>query len=975
MIAEHVRNALAEHYPNTMRDTALAYAKRGWPVYPMFGIKNGKCTCGFEHPDHHNGAHPHLGFSHLDATCDPATIIKWFDKWPGMNFGVATHRKQEGHNTVLAVLEVPAGRPLDNDTMQKLMAAAGANFSTYATVLTPKGARHVYVEVEASRDHDFSQIKGVKVLKCDEVMGAGSLHHSGINYVWEGEPLPTIPVIAASGHLAARFNMEATAVVVNTLTATPAENPAPTKADAVASAEPVSTLTDFRAIEQATTARMAANRAIAAEYMDVGFKLCRIAAGTKGPKTKDWQHSPITIDQVNHEGLGLIHALSGTCAIDLDNFESAVAWFEGRDIDLRAMLDADDAVQIQSGRPNRGKLVYCLPPGVVPPELVQVKHHDGSMLIEFRSASAKGCQDVLPPTIHPDTGKPYEWAGAGDFKNLPTLPPAVQALWQSLLATKSAMQPQAVSAAPAGSRSIAEGGRNNALYKLAGNMARAGCSPESIRAALLVENRDRCHPPLLDYEVETIAKSAATNSYGAKEAARATNMDEPSVQALELANKAVKEDIEQSSSAETVAVSELPAVMRDIADWNARTSRTVQPAFALCTALAACAGVLARDFVGAGGSYTNLYITAVGPTASGKENALDTVSNIIDMYDWTRRAGKPASNSGVLTVMIRNPASTFLIDELGEVLQGVFDPNAVSHQAQIGTVLMELYTKGGKNYRGTEYAQQEAKSGGRPRGDLFSPCPSIFGATTATTLYKGLNYEAIHSGFLPRILVFRAPDQIPMPNVRCEQMGMPESVVNWMNAIKDRVEAHAKEMQKHGNLIGQAANQHMPIGVPFSPAAKALYEQAMIDTVNRRNASNDELESNMLSRLVENSCRVALTLALATDPWATEVDAEHWKLALTIVTQATDAFMTDLRANLFDSKHAKIEALAYKQIVKFFKENDRPISERTLVDRCTSYRAAAPKDREQTIKALEAQGKITKEPGRNTNTVLYLPRG
>ncbi|WP_348700315.1 bifunctional DNA primase/polymerase [Duganella fentianensis] len=981
MIADSITPDVLVHNTNLMRAIALAYAKRGWSILPINGITNGACDCGHEHPASHNGAHPCSYFTHMTASCDPAIIIGWFDKWPNMNFAVAPGYVHDGVERIMVIVEVPANHDRGEQVMVQFAEMVKGQLNVCGKVVTPDGKYHFYVEVDAKHDLNFGKIDGAKIYAKDcHVMAAGSLHHSGIAYLWDGDPLPTIPVIAGSASINAKSDLSASTGPASTSPAfNGAETQQPIESDIAVTIEEDAVQSEFAVIAQATTMRIEVNRALAAQYMDAGFKLCRIATGSKGPKCKDWPNKPISLNQVNHEGLGLIHALSGTCAIDLDNFDSAVAWFETRGIDLHALFAADDAVQIKSGRPNRGKLLYRLPQAIGLLPTFQIKNHNASMLVEFRCAPADvngtGIQDVLPPTIHPDTDKAYEWGGAGDFKNLPELPADVCALWQSLLTTKTAMKPLHAPAAAKAGYSIVEGGRNNALFKLGGNAARIGMSQEHIRAVLLIENQKRCQPPLPDHEVESIAKSAATNSYGAKEAARSMHTGEPSVEALELANKAVKEETEQTSNAENVAVSELPAVMRDIADWNARTSRTIQPAFALCTALAACASVLARDFVGAGGSYTNLYITAVGPTASGKENALDTVSNIIDVYDWTRRAGKPASNSGVLTVMIRNPASTFLIDELGEVLQGVFDPNAASHQAQIGTVLMELYTKGGKNYRGTEYAQQEAKSGGRPRGDVFSPCPSIFGATTATTLYKGLNYEAIHSGFLPRILVFRAPDQIPMPNIRCEQMAMPESVVNWMNAIKDRVEAHAKEMQKHSDLTGKAANQYMPIGVPFSPAAQALYQQAMIDMVIRRNASNDELESNMLSRLVENSCRVALTLALATDPLATEVDAEHWKLALTIVTQATDAFMADLRANLFDSKHAKVEALAYKQIVRFFKDQGRPISERGLVDRCKPYGAAAPKEREQAIKALEAQGKITKQPGRNTNTVLYLPRG
>ena len=49
-------------------------------------------------------------------------------------------------------------------------------------------------------------------------------------------------------------------------------------------------------------------------------------------------------------------------------------------------------------------------------------------VIDFRS---KGKQDVLPPSVHPDTGQPYQWKG--DFTKLPMIPDALLALWGSLV--------------------------------------------------------------------------------------------------------------------------------------------------------------------------------------------------------------------------------------------------------------------------------------------------------------------------------------------------------------------------------------------------------------------------------------------------------------------------------------------------------------------------------------------------------------
>src|SRR5262249_60926034 len=54
---------------------------------------------------------------------------------------------------------------------------------------------------------------------------------------------------------------------------------------------------------------------------------------------------------------------------------------------------------------------------------------------------------------------------------------------------------------------ILEGARSTTLASLAGTMRRRGFSVEAIAAALLVENRVRCQPPLEETHVQQIAES------------------------------------------------------------------------------------------------------------------------------------------------------------------------------------------------------------------------------------------------------------------------------------------------------------------------------------------------------------------------------------------------------------------------------------------------------------------------------------
>ncbi|MDD2768068.1 MAG: DUF3987 domain-containing protein [Methylococcus sp.] len=166
-----------------------------------------------------------------------------------------------------------------------------------------------------------------------------------------------------------------------------------------------------------------------------GWKLCAIRKGTKAPTGKGWnqlENAIIDPDQAAElESGGALHAYSDTCALDIDDYQAAVEWFAERGINLPALLGAPDAVQIVSGKPNKAKLVYRL---AAPRPSVKVTSDDGQVIFELRSGSADGLtvQDVLPPSLHPDTGQPYQWGGSGKWWAPPEIPAALLPIWDAL---------------------------------------------------------------------------------------------------------------------------------------------------------------------------------------------------------------------------------------------------------------------------------------------------------------------------------------------------------------------------------------------------------------------------------------------------------------------------------------------------------------------------------------------------------------
>lgn len=188
----------------------------------------------------------------------------------------------------------------------------------------------------------------------------------------------------------------------------------------------------------------------AAEYVRAGFALVPIPKGEKGPTRKGWnlRENAITTEAAAQKlkgNIGLAHAYSHTCVLDLDDIARSRSFLADNLIDLDALYRQPLAVRILSGRPNRAKLLYRLPEGVAPLQSVSVAPYTTAegkkkKALELRCATSKGTtvQDVLPPSVHPDTGRPYTWEYGddlvGDWRTPPVLPAEVLELWQSLIA-------------------------------------------------------------------------------------------------------------------------------------------------------------------------------------------------------------------------------------------------------------------------------------------------------------------------------------------------------------------------------------------------------------------------------------------------------------------------------------------------------------------------------------------------------------
>ncbi len=183
-------------------------------------------------------------------------------------------------------------------------------------------------------------------------------------------------------------------------------------------------------------------RATYESYIKQGFALVPITSG-KGPTHRGWNLRENCITDASlipdHVGVGLAHAFSQTCSIDIDDWDVAVTTLGFVGIDLIALCNAPDAVMIHSGNPGHAKLIYRMPFGLVLPSKKCIHTTTEGLkrnFIDFRCATADGqtVQDLLPSAaIHPITQQHYQWAGSGHYTNLPYLPGELLAYWRSII--------------------------------------------------------------------------------------------------------------------------------------------------------------------------------------------------------------------------------------------------------------------------------------------------------------------------------------------------------------------------------------------------------------------------------------------------------------------------------------------------------------------------------------------------------------
>ena len=157
---------------------AIAYARRGWPVFPLHtALGGGACSCG--HDCGHPGKHPRTPNGLTDATTDEATIRGWWQAWPDASIAVAA-----GASGLVIVDIDPRSK---GDATWSALSTSNDPIPLTPSVATGGGGSHIYLRAPsypvASRANALGL--GVDVKSSGGyVVAPPSMHASGNRYEW-----------------------------------------------------------------------------------------------------------------------------------------------------------------------------------------------------------------------------------------------------------------------------------------------------------------------------------------------------------------------------------------------------------------------------------------------------------------------------------------------------------------------------------------------------------------------------------------------------------------------------------------------------------------------------------------------------------------------------------------------------------------------------------------------------------------------
>ena len=726
----------------------------------------------------------------------------------------------------------------------------------------------------------------------------------------------------------------------------------------------------------------------------LGWYLVTIPAGSKGPTRFGWQQPERALsdpqaakeyyEKNETHNVGILHSASGTCAIDIDNVEHTKIIFDELGINFSDLMNS--APQIV-GRENRGKLLFKAPPDLVTHKISWPTKDDPRKTEVVFELRAGAVQDVLPPSIHPDTGRPYEWAGKSIWDGLPELPHQLLTLWrewdrfrpqlQNMCPWKAAPEFQPPrKPRPKGDGTSVIDTFNEAYdmhtlleqygYKRTGRNRYLSPNSTSGLAGVKLFDDGRAYSHHASdpfdsahsfdaFELWMQYEHQGNMTKAVKEAATLLNVtqdeeyeyDREAIEhGAQVAAQILKTPVAKKETGPLDNIPEsllsVPGILQDVVNYYTVTAIKPQPQFAVQAAIAFGSVVMGRRWVTDQRNFSSLFFLNIGETGSGKEHTKTVLENLLEEADLEELIGPAGytSGSGVVSTLTKKPTHVSVIDELGRQLQAAA-AKGMQHKADGITAIMEVFGRQDGTLRQQGYATNTMKSAEAEKLEKVIKRPSLtlVGMSTPFEFLKAISGGDVASGLLNRFIIVKSEIGVQMSQKK-RQSSISDRLAKW---AKDHATAHEGTLDA-GNIHDMPPH---PIEVPFTPEAETIlrdYEERLVDAIKKESGTGLEA---MYNRSREIAMRLSLIIARSMGHDEIGPDAVTW--AIEYVDHYANQTIEMFRLNMAEGP---FQACCKEVFAKIEKAGLEGITERDISRSVSKFANLEPKRRKDVMDAL-----------------------
>lgn len=423
---------------------------------------------------------------------------------------------------------------------------------------------------------------------------------------------------------------------------------------------------------------------------------------------------------------------------------------------------------------------------------------------------------------------------------------------------------------------------------------------------------------------------------------------------------AVNEDEDEDGPPEykLEAISDIEALtypgglVEDLVDWI--VSSAEQPCRALALAavlpLVAC---LAGPRFSTGGRDTrpNIYIVALAESGFGKEHARSQIKRLLmSDHGVFEKYGGPArimSASALREVLEAHQSVNCQIDEFGGFVREITDRRAGSHQRAISTDLRDYYSASSTYFEGAAYR-------GSPPKRIYNPNLCIHGTSTPDQFWTALSSASAEDGLLPRLVLFHVTGEKPdAVKPRIDVRDVPYILMDRMAKVAGIDVVKARTSNLKGIKVAPFA-ENKPYIVPWTEDALGLFASVK-ETIEAKEKLVLPESRPFLRRILENAIKLALIVAVGTDPDEPVISEANMEWAVTLAWSCAAGMIEQVTERLSDNPR---EA-AYKRIAALIKAAGiKGITMGRLADR---LKAIDTRQRDEIIKDLKEADLVREE--------------